>query len=126
MRKTIFTAILILSTMSCAAFMEDFGEGKYDVAIQQTAVALALTSKPAVRNDLLLGLYYYPLLSPPYRTCRNYNYLPTWNDVLYDSELDQALVEYEYKLKSINDMQIFQMELKVQQLIDDLKRAKED
>jgi len=125
MRKIIFSVILILSTVSCAAFMEDFGEGKYDVAIQQTAVALALTSKPAVTDDLLLGLYYYPLIAAPYRT-RNYNYLPTWNDVLYDSELDQALVEYEYKLKSINDMQIFQMELKVQQLIDDLERAKKD
>jgi len=125
MRKIIFSVILILSTVSCAAFMEDFGEGKYDVAIQQTAVALALTSKPAVTDDLLLGLYCYPLIAAPYRT-RKYNYLPTWKDVLYEQDLDRFLLDYEYKLKSIDDMQMFQMELKVQQLIDDLKRAKED
>jgi len=105
--------------------MEDFGEGKYDVAIQQTAVALALTSKPAVRNDLLLGLYYYPLVSPPVQKPRS-SYSSAWDYVFYDYDYNHALLDYEYKLKSINDMQMFQMELKVQQLIDDLKRAKED
>ena len=63
MRKTIFSAILILSTVSCAAFMEDFGNGEYNDALMQTAVALALASTtPAVRNDYLLSAYYYPPL----------------------------------------------------------------
>ena len=63
MRKTIFSAILILSTVSCASFMENFGNGEYNDALMQTAVILALENeKPAVRNDYLLSAYYYPPL----------------------------------------------------------------
>jgi hypothetical protein len=52
--------------------MEDFGNGEYNEALQQTAVILALTSKPAVRNDLLLGLYYSSLLATPPQTRYSY------------------------------------------------------
>jgi len=126
MRKTIFSAILILSTMSCAAFMEDFGEGKYDVAIQQTAVALALTSKPAVRrNDLLLGLYYYSLISPPVQKPRS-SYSSAWDYVFYDYDYNHALLDYEYKLQDIHDMEMFKLEMEVRRIINELKSAEDD
>ena len=87
--------------------------------------------------DLLLGLYYYSLIASPHQTryyhpliapyrTRRYGYLPTWEDVLYESYLDDALTNYENKLKSINRMETWKLEMEVQRLIDDLKRAKED
>jgi hypothetical protein len=66
--------------------------------------------------------YYRPLL--------RYDFPPTWEQVylsaLYRNALDDELRDYERKLRGINDMEMFSLKLKVQQLIDDLKRAKED
>jgi hypothetical protein len=126
MRKAIFSVILIFSTVSCAAFMEDFGNGEYNEALQQTAVILALTSKPAIADDLLLSLYYYSLINRPAYQTRRYNYLPTWKDVFYEDRYKNALLDYEYKLQEINRMETWKLEMEVQRLIDDLKRAKED
>jgi hypothetical protein len=124
MRKIIFSVILILSSVSCAAFMEDFGEGKYDVAIQQTAVALALTSEPAIRNDLLLSSYYYShAYCPPSVWAR---WSPLQRSLWLESAREDDLRDYERKIKSINDMEMFRLQAEVQRLIDDLKRAKED
>ena len=63
MKKTILACFLVLFTVACAGFMEDFGNGECNDALMQTAVALALANKtPAVRNDYLLSAYYYPPL----------------------------------------------------------------
>ena len=130
MRKAIFSVILIFSTVSCAAFMEDFGNGEYNEALQQTAVILALTSKPAVRNDLLLGLYYYPVIYdypsryssylPPPKTLS-----PIYKSLWIESEIENEIRSYEYRLKSINDMEIWKLKMEAQRLMDDLKREME-
>jgi hypothetical protein len=118
--------------------MEDFSEGKYDDVIQQTAVAVALKDETPA-NQLLLGLYYYSLINTPYQTRWNYNYLPnsycppsiwkTWSplqrSIWLESALDSELRSYEYKLKSINDMETWKLKMEVQRLMDDLKSEKE-
>jgi len=86
---------------------------------------------PAVYDsnlDLLLGLYTYSLIATPPRT-RSYNYLPTWEDVFYETRYNNALLDYEYELKRIHDMETWKMKSDAQRIIDDLesdlKRAKE-
>ena len=118
MRKIIFSVILILFTVSCATLMEE----TWTVATPEGAVTVRHYD-PTL--DLLLGLYISSLIAAPPRI-HNYNYLPTWKDVLYEQDLDHALIDYEYKLRSINRMETWKLEMEVQRLMDDLKRAKED
>jgi len=105
MKKIILIVVLIFSMTSCTAIMEDFGNGEYNEALEQTAVILALTSKPAVRNDLLLGLYYYSLISTPSQDryfYHQYNYLPPpaslspiYKSLWIQSEIENNLRNYE-------------------------------
>jgi hypothetical protein len=103
--------------------------------------------------DLLLGLYTASLITNPPRTRYSYrplsmgsaldlswlsqippkyNYLPppstlspVYKSLWIQSEIESELRDYEYKLKSIHEMEMFQMKLDVQGLIDDLKREME-
>jgi hypothetical protein len=94
----------------------------------QTAVILALAnSTPAARNDYLLSAYYYPPLMLDH-------YVPPtiWRDwtslqraLWIQSARASDLRDYEYKIQSINDMEIWKLKMEVQRLIDELEDAKE-
>jgi len=90
--------------------------------------------------DLLLGLYAASLIATPYQTRYSYRPLsrysfylpppaslsPVYKYLWIQSEIDNELRDYKYRLQGINDMEIWKLKREVQQLIDDLKRAKED
>jgi hypothetical protein len=77
-----------------------------------------------------LGLYYYSLINAPSQTRYSYRPLLTWDSLyrslLLESALDDELRDYERKLQEINDMETFQLEMDIDNLIRKLKRAKED
>lgn len=95
--------------------------------------------------DLLLGLCAYSLIANPYQSqyyypfiapyLSGYSYCPpdvwkAWTplqrSLWIQSSRENELRDYEYKLKSINDMETWQLKMDVQRIIDDLKRAKEE
>jgi len=151
MKKTILIGILILFTVSCAPLMEETWtvttpKGPVTVRHYDPARELLLgfyissliTNPPKAHNDLLLSSYYYPLVVPPYNPLSNYYcppdiwkaWSPLQRSLWIESGREAELRDYEYKLQSINDMQMFQMKLDAQSLIDDLenktKRAKDE
>ena len=128
MKKTILVAFLVLFTVSCASFTEWAGSPEGNEALTQTAVILALANEtPAVRNDYLLSAYYYPPLMLDHYVPPNIwrEWSPLQRSLWIRSAQESDLRDYEYKIKSINDMQMFQMKLDVQGLIDDIKRERE-
>jgi len=116
---------MILSIVSCASFTEWAGSPEGNEALAQTAMILALANEtPVVRNDYLLSAYYYPPLMfdhyvPP-NIWRDWSALQ--RSLWIQSARESDLRDYEYKLQSIIDMQMFQMKLDNQSLIYDLKR----
>jgi len=143
MKKITLAVFLVLFTISCAPVLtkslEETMEEYRNVYRQGGPAALAAYHGSIVNYDsnidLLLGLYYYPLIGTPSQDryfYHQYNYLPppaslspVYKSLWIQSEIESELRDYEYKLKSIHDMEMFQMKLDVQGLIDDLKREME-
>jgi hypothetical protein len=122
MRKTIFSAILILSTVSCASFMEDFGNGEYNDALMQTAVILALASAtPAVRNDYLLSAYYYPPLMLDHYVPPDIwkAWSPLQRSLWIESAREIDLENYKRELERIKENLIYDLR-------QEIERAKEE
>jgi len=135
-RNTIFSAILIFPTISCAPLMEE----TWTVTAPEGPVTVRHYD-PA--RELLLGFYIADIINPPKTRysypvigpyLSGYSYCPPdiWADwtplqrsLWIQSGIDSELRDYEYKLKSINDMQMFQMKLDVQGLIHDIESANE-
>lgn len=142
MKKTILAVFLVLFTVSCASLM-DFGgvyrrdgtavvdPNPYDPSLDYLLLGLYATSLIAAAPQ---DRYYYSPLIPPYNILSSYYcppdvwraWTPLQRSLWIQSGREAELRDYEYKLQSINDMQMFQMKLDVQSLIDDLKRAKEE
>ena len=138
-RNTIFSAILILTTISCASLMDFEGvyrsdgsavvdPNPYDPTLDllyglgQAAVILALANEtPGVRNDYLLSAYYYPPLMLDHYVPPNIwrDWSPLQRGLWIESSRKIDLRNYEYELRRIS-----------QQIIDDMKkeleRAKEE
>jgi len=143
MRKIIFSVILILFTVSCATFMAGpYPDDPNLNLLYGVYCASLITNPPQTR-------YYYPTLStelaldlawldqiPPKSYYRSpYFYCPpsvwaAWTPLQRSLWIESALKyefrDYKYKLRSINDMEMWKLKREVQRLIDDLERAKED
>jgi len=139
MRKIMLAGILILFTVSCAPLMEETWtvttpKGPVTVRHYDPARELLLgfyissliTNPPKAHNDLLLSSYYYPLIIP---RVQKFGSLPTWEDVLYDMEVESAirnqLRDYESEVEHINDMELWRLKTDTQRMIDDIESAKE-
>jgi hypothetical protein len=132
--------ILIISSLSCATLREN--QAKYRE--EMTARDQKLFGSPRINrqpysalNDpmlgLLLGLY---ILSPhqetyaysPYSLSPYFPFFPYgygYSSFALDDELRHALLKYEYELKSINNMEMFKMDMEKQRITDELRRARE-
>ena len=139
MRKIMLAGILILFTVSCAPLMEETWTvttpkgpvtvRHYDPArelLMGFYISSLITNPPKGRNDLLLSSYYYPPIIP---RVQKFGSLPTWEDVLYDMEVESAirnqLRDYESEVEHINDMELWRLKTDTQRMIDDIESAKE-
>jgi len=136
MKKILLAVFLVLFALSCAPLMEE----TWTVTTPEGPVTVRHYD-PA--RELLLGFYIADLINPPKTRysypvigsyLSGYSYCPPdiWRDwsplqrsLWIQSGIDSELRDYEYKLKSINDMQMFQMKLDAQRIIDDLERETE-
>jgi len=139
MKKTICCVILVLATISCAPLAQSIRE--YTDTERQAE--LATKGNPPATNDLLLGLYYYSLITNPSLTYpMNYNYLSNsycppsiWNNwsalqksLWLESCRESDLRDYEYSLKRIRDRETWNLEDEARRIInlatEELRRAK--
>jgi len=128
MKKILFAVFLVLFTVSCASFTEWAGSPEGNDALAQTAVILALANEtPAIRNDYLLSAYYYPPLMLDHYVPPDIwkAWTPLQRSLWIESARESDLRDYEYKIKSINNRNLWDLEDEAQRLIDDIKRANE-
>ena len=129
MRNTIFSVILILTTISCASLMD------FDGAYRSDGSAVVDPNPYDPMSDLLLGFYISSLITNPPQTRYYYSPLsrysfylpppaslsPVYRYLWIQSEIESELRDYENKIKRIN----WDLEDEARRLIDEIKRAKE-
>jgi len=125
MKKITLAVFLVLSTISCASFMAGPYPDDPELNLLYGAYCASLITTPPQTR------YYYPLIAP-YRT--GYSYCPpsvwaAWSplqrSLWIESGIESELRDYEYRLQSINDMELWKLKMETQGLIDDLKRERE-
>ena len=127
MMKTIFSIILILSTLSCATVREY--QRTYRGELQQRDNELfgapktesSLSTLDDSSLGILLGLYALSLAENPPKY-PIYPYSSYLFSPFYPFDSFHELMVYESMLKSINNMETFKLQLEVQRIIDELKR----
>jgi len=121
MRNTIFSVVLILNTISCAAIPRPNVYGQKKPA--NTRSRSFYSSINHANLNLLLGLYaaslinppkgryYYPLIVPRYH---GLNGLPTLEDIIYEQRLDMRLNDYKRELERIKEDLIYDLRREIE------------
>jgi len=129
MIKTIFSVILILSTLSCATVREYQATYREELAARDEKLFGKQVTNVSWLDDptlgLLLGLYAFSLAENPPKY-PIYPYSPYLFSPFYPYGSFHDLMVYESMLESINLMETSKLQFEVQRIIDELERAAED